>query len=70
MVTIKRNKSRRFTVTLSEEDYQKLHQIATNQRPPLTLQYVVNWGIQRILERVEDPQLMLELGNPVAKKSR
>lgn len=66
----KKTKNKRFTVSLSEQDYKKLQDIASGQRPPLTLQYVVNWGIQRIIDRAEDPQLVLELGNPVAKKSR
>lgn len=70
MVTRKRKKNKRFTVSLSEQDYKKLQDIANNQRPPLSLQYVVNWGIQRIIDRAEDPQLMLELGNPVANLSR
>lgn len=69
-VTRKKKKSKRFTVSLSEQDYKKLQGIAKSKRPPLTLQYVVNWGIQRIIDRAEDPQLMRELGSPVANLSR
>jgi hypothetical protein len=70
MVTRKRKKIKRFTVSVSEQDYKRLQEIAGAHRPPFTLQYVVHWGIQGILARAEDPQLMLELGNPLAKPSR
>jgi len=66
----KRTKSKRFTVSLDEQDYKRLVKIANAHRPPFTLQYVVNWGIQGILDRADDPQLMLELGNPVTKMLR
>jgi hypothetical protein len=66
-VTRKRKKSKRFTVSLSEQDYNRLVKIANAHRPPFTLQYVVDYGIQRLLERTDDPQLLLELGSPVRK---
>jgi len=69
-VTRKRTKNKRFTVSLSEQDYKRLQSLARAHRPEFTLQYIVNWGIQGILARAEDPQLMLELGNPLAKSSR
>jgi hypothetical protein len=69
-VTRKRKKNKRFTVSLSEQDYKRLQAIASAHRPEFTLQYIVNWGIQGILARADDPQLMLELGNPLAKSSR
>lgn len=70
LVTRKRKKSKRFSVSLSEQDYNRLVKIANAHRPSFTLQYVVDWGIQRILDRAEDPQLMLELGSPVTKVLR
>lgn len=69
-MTRKRKKSKRFTVSLSEQDYKRLAKIASAHRPPFTLQYVVDYGIQRLLERADDPQLLLELGNPVSKMLR
>lgn len=69
-MTRKRKKSKRFTVSLSEQDYNRLVKIASAHRPPFTLQYVVDYGIQRILERADDPQLLLELGNPVSTMLR
>ena len=70
MVTRNRKKNKRFTVSLSAQDYNRLVKIANAHRPPFTLQYVVGWGIQRLLDRAEDPQLMLELGSPVTKMLR
>ena len=70
MVTRTRKKPKRFSISLSERDYKRLQRIADAHRPPLTLQYIVNWALQGILDRAEDPQLMLELGNPLAKKPR
>ena len=60
-----RSKSKRFTVSVSEIDYQALTEIAEKHRPPLSLQYLANWALQRLLERAADPQLYFELGNPL-----
>lgn len=60
-----RTKSKRFSISLSKADYAKLQKIAKTHRPEFTLQYLVNWSIQRLLDRAEDPQLLLDLGNPV-----
>ena len=70
MVTRNRKKSRRFTVSLSEEDYDRLLKLANAHRPPFTLQYLVDYGIQRLLDHENDPQLMMDLGNPVSRTSR
>jgi len=70
MVTFMRSKSKRFSVALSKADYARLRRIAKQHRPPFTLQYLVNWSIQRMLERVDDPQLLLDLGNPLEGQSR
>jgi hypothetical protein len=64
-----RTKNKRFSVSLSKVDYEKLQRIAKQHRPELTLQYLVNWSIQRLLDRAEDPQLYLDLGNPVKEES-
>jgi hypothetical protein len=70
MVTQGRKKPKRFTVSLDPKDYKRLLSIANGHRPPFSLQYIVNWSIQGILEREKDPQLLLELGNPLAKKAK
>jgi hypothetical protein len=59
LVTRKRKKSKRFTVSLAERDYNRLVKIANAHRPPFTLQYMVDYGIQRLLERADEPQLLL-----------
>lgn len=70
LVTQMRKKNKRFSVSLSEQDYRKLQRIADEHRPPFSLQYIVNWAIQGVLDRAEDPQLLLELGNPLRKTNR
>jgi hypothetical protein len=63
-----RTKPKRFSVTLNEADYERLKMIAEAHRPKFTLQYVVNYSIQKLLERADDKQLYLELGNPLNLK--
>jgi hypothetical protein len=63
-----RKKSNRFSVSLSGRDYKRLQRIANGHRPPFSLQYIVHWAIQGVLDRAEDPQLLLELGNPLSKR--
>jgi hypothetical protein len=63
-----RTKSKRFSVSVSEEDYLKLQKIAKKHKPALTLQYLVDWSIQRLLEDAENPQLSLNLGSPLGKE--
>jgi hypothetical protein len=67
LVTQMRKKTKRFSVSLAEGDYKKLQRIANGHRPPFSLQYIVNWAIQGVLDRADDPQLLLELGNPLRK---
>ena len=61
---------KRFTVSVPIADYEKLQKIAKRHRPELKLQYLVNWSIQRLLDRAEDPQLYLDLGNPLEKEKK
>ena len=63
-------KTKRFSVSLSERDYRRLQRIANGHRPAFSLQYIVNWAIQGVLDRAEDPQLSLEMGNPLRKTTR
>jgi len=65
-----RTKRRRFSVSLTDADYRKLLRIAKRHKPPLTQQYLVSWAIQGLLDRVEDPQLYLDLGNPLRRGSQ
>ena len=67
LVTHMRKKTKRFSVSLAEGDYKKLQRIANGHRPPFSLQFIVNWAIQGVLDRADDPQLLLELGNPLRK---
>jgi len=64
-----RSKPKRFSVSLSKEDYKKLSAIAQKHRPILSLQYLVNWSIQKgLLERVGDRKLYDDLANPLRGK--
>ncbi|HPC51858.1 MAG TPA: hypothetical protein PLV05_02025 [Verrucomicrobiota bacterium] len=65
-----RKKPKRFSVSVSGVDYRKLQRIAHSHRPAFSLQYIVNWAIQGVLDRADDPQLLLELGNPLRKGPR
>ena len=55
---------KRFTVTLDARDYDDLTLLAKKTSPPLTLQYVVNYAVKRLLDHARNPQQQLELGNP------
>lgn len=59
-----RKKKHRFSVSLAEKDYQRLHSLAKKRRPPLTIQYLVEYAVQGLLRRAKDPKLSAELGNP------
>lgn len=61
---------RRFSVTLEVTDYEELQKLADGHRPPLPLTYVVNYAIKRLLEQAGDPQLYLNLGNPLRAQER
>jgi hypothetical protein len=65
---VHRKKPKRFSVSLTPEDHAALEKIARKHKPPLSLQYVVNWAVQALLERAEDPQLYLDLANPLENK--
>lgn len=55
------SKMRRFTVSLDESDYDTLKLIAESHRPPLSLQYVVRYALQRFLDEHEGKQLTLNI---------
>jgi len=61
-----RSKPKRFSVSLSKADYRKLSEIGRGHRPALSLQYLVNWSIQKgLLERANERKLHDELANPL-----
>ena len=64
----RRESRKRFSVSLDAADYGKLRALAKQHKPPLTLQYVVNYAIQRLLREADDPQLRLKLGSPLAPR--
>lgn len=57
----KKSQMRRFTVSLDPVNYAELRRIAESHRPPLSLQYVVQYALHRFLEEHKGRQLMLEL---------
>lgn len=61
---------KRFTISLDGGDYERLLALAGEHKPPLTLQYVVNYAIQRLLSDANDPQLALQLGDPLGRRGR
>lgn len=56
---------KRYTVSLPEDDYLRLKGIAEKHRPELSLQYVTRFAIEQLLARADDPQLELDLRNPL-----
>lgn len=61
----RRPRVKRFSVSLPAGDYKQLRWIAKRHRPHLSLQYVVQFAIQHLLQRGEDPQLELDLRDPL-----
>lgn len=57
----KRKPARRFTVSLEPAVYAELRRLAESHRPPLSLQYVVRYALQRFLDENKGKQLKLDL---------
>lgn len=53
---------KRFTVSLPKKDYDVLRRLAKEHRPPLTLQYVLQYIVQGFLDENQGKQLQLDLG--------
>lgn len=51
--------SKRLSITLEQDDYERLQKMARAQRPKLTLQYIINFAIKRLLEEEAPPKLGL-----------
>lgn len=56
---------KRFSVSLEEEDHERVRALAKDHKPELTMSYVVEYAVRQFLERAEDPQLALRLRNPL-----
>lgn len=52
---------KRFSVSLEVGEYEKLCRIAQMHRPPLSLQYVVRYALQRFFDENKGRQLQLTL---------
>jgi hypothetical protein len=57
----KRKPVKRFTVSLEPAVYAELRRVAESHRPPLSLQYVVRYALQRFLDENKGKQLRLDL---------
>ena len=54
-------RKRSFTVRLEPETHTRLKKIASESRPPLKLQQVVEFAIEKLIREVEGGQLELGL---------
>jgi hypothetical protein len=61
----RKSRKKRFTVSLDAADYERLRALAAEHRPPLSLQYVVNYAIQEFLARADEAPLDVDLGDPL-----
>ncbi len=53
-------------MSLSERDYEQLRDLAEKRRPALSIQYVTEFAVQRLLEEAKDPGFARALGDPLA----
>ena len=63
-------RKKRFTVTVDRLTYERLLRIANSQKPPLSLSYVVDYGLQKYLASVEEAQLELDLSEHLRGSDR
>ena len=54
-----RQQLKRFTVSVDAEEYEELRRIARTHRPPLSLQYVVRYALQKFIDEHSEGQLQL-----------
>ena len=66
----KKTDIKRFSVSLDEQDYKDLKALADNNKPYLSLQYVVQYAIQLFLERSKDSTFRAHLGNPLGARKQ
>lgn len=58
--------TRRFSVTLNEDDYERLRELAEKRRPALSLQYVTEYAVQLLLKLADEQDVAQTIGNPLA----
>ncbi len=61
---------KRFSVSLSQSDYERLQRLAVDHRPQLTLQYVVEYAIHRMLSDVVNGTISDDFANPLRTTDR
>lgn len=61
---------KRISVSLDQQDYDRLKTLSKKCKPRLSLQYIANYAIQELLKEADNPQLMLRMGNPVEINKR
>lgn len=54
-------KMKRFSVSVGSGEYAELRRIAEQHRPPLSLQYVVRYALQKLIDEHRENQLKLPL---------
>ncbi|WP_163268316.1 hypothetical protein [Chelativorans alearense] len=57
----KKSQMKRFSVSLEPNEYAELRRIAQASRPPLSLQFVARYALQRFLDEHRGKQLQLPL---------
>jgi hypothetical protein len=58
---LKKSQMHRFSVSLESAEYAELRRIAQSNRPPLSLQFVARYALQRFLDEHKGKQLQLPL---------
>ena len=62
-VIVQATKKKRFSVSLDLEDYAALKRIADEQKPPLSLQYVVSYALNDFIDRHKDKQVEFDFAS-------
>lgn len=57
---------KRFSVSLEEEDHERVRALAKDHKPELSMNYVVEYAVREFLEKAENPQLALRLRDPLS----
>lgn len=60
---LKKAQMKRFSVSLEPAEYAELYRLAQANRPPLSLQFVTRYALQRFLDEHRGKQLQLPLSN-------
>jgi predicted HicB family RNase H-like nuclease len=54
-----------FTVRIDPDDHRRLAELADSRRPHLPLNYLIQYAVQDLLRKAEDPQFVLSLRDPL-----